>query len=160
MACFANISVSQGSVATYTRCGGIFNIRLTTNSPRNLPVIFLKSIKIWQNYVIRLTANLPKKSSSKKIKSVKIWQNYGHESVTPLFCPPCRHDGFLAQSNVSKRAVRLYMAGTRFTKISYDFSQDYLNVLRFLVSYLIVSYLSSNASPLFTVLTILQVNRS
>jgi len=25
MACYADINVSQGSVATYTRCGGIFN---------------------------------------------------------------------------------------------------------------------------------------
>ena len=36
MACFADINVSQGSVATYARCGGIFNIHLTTNFPRNL----------------------------------------------------------------------------------------------------------------------------
>jgi len=44
MACFAepDINVSQGSGATYARCGGIFNINLTTNLPRNLPVqIFL-----------------------------------------------------------------------------------------------------------------------
>jgi len=33
-----DINVSQGSVATYTRCGGIFNIHLTANLPRNLPV--------------------------------------------------------------------------------------------------------------------------
>jgi len=26
MACFADINVSQGSVATYARCGGIFDI--------------------------------------------------------------------------------------------------------------------------------------
>ena len=38
MVCFADINVSQGSVATYTRCGGIFNIHLTANLPRNLPV--------------------------------------------------------------------------------------------------------------------------
>jgi len=38
MACFADINVSQGSVATYARCGGIFNIRLTAYLPRNLPV--------------------------------------------------------------------------------------------------------------------------
>ena len=39
MACFADIiNVSQGSVATYARCGGIFNIHLTANLPRNLPV--------------------------------------------------------------------------------------------------------------------------
>jgi len=29
MACFADINVSQGSVATYARCGGTFNIHLT-----------------------------------------------------------------------------------------------------------------------------------
>ena len=38
MACFADINVSQGSVATYERCGGIFNMRLTANLLRNLPV--------------------------------------------------------------------------------------------------------------------------
>jgi len=36
MACFANINVSQGSVATCAMCGGIFNIHLTTNLPKNL----------------------------------------------------------------------------------------------------------------------------
>jgi len=38
MACFADFNVSQGSVETYGSCGGIFNIHLTTNLPRNLPV--------------------------------------------------------------------------------------------------------------------------
>jgi len=38
MACFADTNVSQGSVATYARCGGILNIHLTTNLPRNLLV--------------------------------------------------------------------------------------------------------------------------
>ena len=38
MACFADINVSQGSVATHARCGGIFNQHLTTNLPKNLPV--------------------------------------------------------------------------------------------------------------------------
>jgi len=33
MACFIDINVSQGSVATYTRCGGIFNIHFTANLP-------------------------------------------------------------------------------------------------------------------------------
>ena len=40
MACFADINVSPGIVATYARCGGIVDIRLTANLPRNLPVIF------------------------------------------------------------------------------------------------------------------------
>ena len=38
MACFADISVSQGSVATYARFCGIFNMLVTANLPRNLPV--------------------------------------------------------------------------------------------------------------------------
>ena len=41
MACFGDISVSQGSVETYARCGGTFNIHLTADLPRNLPVKFL-----------------------------------------------------------------------------------------------------------------------
>ena len=63
MACFADINASQGSVATYARWGGIFNTHLTANLPRNLPVNFLKP--------------------------VKIWQKYGHESVARLFGPSC-----------------------------------------------------------------------
>jgi len=40
MACLADINVSQGTVATYERCGEIFDIHLTPNIglPRNLPV--------------------------------------------------------------------------------------------------------------------------
>ena len=46
-ACFADINVSHGSVATYARCGGIFNIHLTANLLRNLPENFcFKSVKI------------------------------------------------------------------------------------------------------------------
>jgi len=60
MACFADINVLQGSVATYGRCGETFNIHLN--------------------------CKFTKESSSKKfLQSVKIWQNYGHESVASLF---------------------------------------------------------------------------
>ena len=38
MACFADANVSQGSVATYARCGRIFNMHLIANLPRNFPV--------------------------------------------------------------------------------------------------------------------------
>ena len=38
MACFADTNVSQGSVATYARCGGIFDAHLAANFPMNLPV--------------------------------------------------------------------------------------------------------------------------
>ena len=64
MASFAVISVSQNNVATYTRCGGIFNIHLTTNLPRNLTVKII-------------------------LKSVQIWQNCGHESVAHFLAPSC-----------------------------------------------------------------------
>jgi len=40
MACFADINVSQGSVATCARCNGIFNIHLTANLLWNLSVKF------------------------------------------------------------------------------------------------------------------------
>ena len=46
MACFSNINVQRGSVATYARCDGIFNFHLTANFPRNLPVKKFKSVKI------------------------------------------------------------------------------------------------------------------
>ena len=50
MACFADINVSQGSVATYASCGGTFDMRLTANFLRNLSVkCFSKPVKIWQN---------------------------------------------------------------------------------------------------------------
>ena len=43
MAYFGGINVSQDSVAIYAtaKCGGTFNIHLTANLARNLPVIFL-----------------------------------------------------------------------------------------------------------------------
>jgi len=40
MARFAGVNVSQGSVATYARCGEILNIHLTANLPKNLPANF------------------------------------------------------------------------------------------------------------------------
>ena len=39
MSCFANMDVSQGSVATYARWGWIFNIHLTANLPRIFQLI-------------------------------------------------------------------------------------------------------------------------
>jgi len=47
MACFADVNVSQGSVATYARCGGIFDIRLTANLPKESSTEkMFKSVKI------------------------------------------------------------------------------------------------------------------
>ena len=46
MVCFADIIVLQGSVATYAKYSGIFDIHLglTTNLPRNLPVNFYRAM--------------------------------------------------------------------------------------------------------------------
>ena len=71
MACFADINASQGSVAIYARCGGIFDITLTANLPGNLPV-------------------------RKFLKSVKNRQNYGEEYVASFFGPPCKCEGTTA----------------------------------------------------------------
>jgi len=75
MACFADINVSQGSVATYARCGGMFNVLLTVNLLRNLPVKkFSKSVKIWQTYARMV------------------------ESVAPFFGAPCISNSDFADS--------------------------------------------------------------
>ena len=49
MACFADIIVSQGSVATYLRCGGVVNNQITKGLLLSLPVIVFKSVNIWQS---------------------------------------------------------------------------------------------------------------
>jgi len=64
MACFAGINVSQGSVATHARCGGILNIHLTANLPRSLPVIFFKNRLRFDRSIV-----------------MSLW---------PCFGPPCR----------------------------------------------------------------------
>ena len=48
---FLNIDISQGSVATRLRCGGIFKYELVANLPVSLPVKeFGKSVNIWGSY--------------------------------------------------------------------------------------------------------------
>jgi len=95
MACFADINVPQGSVATYARCSRIFDIHLTENLPWNLPV-------------------------KKLLKLVGISQNYGHESVTPFFAHPVcaaimdRHD--VSWKNESTLLINRHK---RSTKILY-----------------------------------------
>jgi len=45
---YSDISISQASVATHLRCGGIFSYRCTANLSRNPTVEeFRKSVKIW-----------------------------------------------------------------------------------------------------------------
>ena len=48
---FSDIHISQGSVATYLRCGGIFKYEFVANLPVSLPVKeFWKSVNIWASY--------------------------------------------------------------------------------------------------------------
>jgi len=57
MACFADTNISQGSVATYAMCGETFNIHLTADLLRNLPVkVFFKSVKYGHESVARFLA--------------------------------------------------------------------------------------------------------
>jgi len=51
----ADVIVSQDSVvATCARCGGIFNIHLTANSPRNLPGNFFNRLRFDRIIVMSL----------------------------------------------------------------------------------------------------------
>jgi len=48
---FSDIHISQGSVATYVRCRGIFKYQFVANLPLSLPVQeFWKSVNIWESY--------------------------------------------------------------------------------------------------------------
>jgi len=43
--------ISQGSVATQLRCGGMFSNYFITNFPQNVPVKkFWQSVNFWQRY--------------------------------------------------------------------------------------------------------------
>ena len=54
MACFADINVSQGSLATYVRCGEILDISLTANLLKNLPVKFFNRSRVDRIMVMSL----------------------------------------------------------------------------------------------------------
>ena len=48
---YLNIDISQGSIATRLRCGGIFKYELVANLPVSLSVKeFRKSVNIWGSY--------------------------------------------------------------------------------------------------------------
>ena len=67
---FSDVNVSQGSVATYARNGGIFNkslyCKFTTESSSEKKI--RKSAKVWQNYGREFLASL-------------LWQNFTTEAV-------------------------------------------------------------------------------
>jgi len=52
MACFADINVSQGSIATYARCGGIFNTHLTVKKIVNrLRFDTIMAMSLWPAFL-------------------------------------------------------------------------------------------------------------
>jgi len=54
---FCTFYISQGSVATQLRCGGMFSDHFATNFLQNAAVKkFWKSVNIWQRYVQNFVA--------------------------------------------------------------------------------------------------------
>jgi len=77
---FSDINISQGSVATRLRCGGIFRYHFTANLS-----LSLTTTEFW--------------------KSVKIWQSYRHEFGGPVFLEHSVVTGSIARS-----ATRRYLS--------------------------------------------------
>jgi len=56
---FSNINISQGTVATHLRCGGIFNGNFIANFLQIVAVKeFLKSVNIWRSYELEYGVSL------------------------------------------------------------------------------------------------------
>ena len=49
----SDINVSQGSVVTFVRCGGLFNYTFITNLPLRPLVKVLKSVSVWRSYGLK-----------------------------------------------------------------------------------------------------------
>ena len=92
MACFADTNVSQGSVATYSRRGGILNI--------------------YFNYKFTKES-----SGEKKSKSAKIRQNYSHESVAHFLGHPVQSGGVTALRMRSQRQQSIAQTGTTYNTL-------------------------------------------
>jgi len=105
MACFADIDVSQGSVATYARCDGIFNIHLTANLPKKFQ---------WKKYFNRL-----------RFDSIMVMSLWPH-----LFGPSYRH--ILRHQCV---VIALCSIGPRFISYRHLAKVLYFILLIFLLVY-------------------------
>jgi len=111
MVCFADINVSQGSVATYARCDGIFNTRLITNLLRNLPVKnFLSRLRFDRIMVMSLS---PRFFGPTCRLSVKLW--HGLRLADRVRC-----DAFVELQKIVAYALPLCENMTSSTKPEVD----------------------------------------
>jgi len=82
----------QGSVDRYFRCGGVVNNQIKKGLLLNVWVFFLIGeylAKIQARAWLSHALCAPGQHTANRRKTVTISQNYGHESVAPLFVPPC-----------------------------------------------------------------------
>jgi len=108
---FVNIDISQGSVATYLRCGGIFKHKFVANLPVSLPVKeFWKSVNIWGSYgqefgvlffwdTVYIKKNLQRRTEdwphhgptfSIYLCPLLFWQTLPREVLSTSWCCPSR----------------------------------------------------------------------
>ena len=90
---FLNIDISQGSVATRLRCGGIFKYELVANLPVSLPVKeFWKSVNIWGSYGQKFGVLFF--SETQCTSNTMLFSLYGHEAqgrnhiLSDVWIPP------------------------------------------------------------------------
>jgi len=81
VACFTDINVSQGNVATYATCGGIFNIHLIANVLRNVPVNLFNRLRFGPPCILRTYAVVRGMPFSKKCQMCGI-ASVGREHLT------------------------------------------------------------------------------
>jgi len=146
MACFADINVSQGSVATYARCGWSFSIHLNVNLLRNLPVIFL-SVKIRQNYCYESVALLLAHPVYRHSKSQAVKRSYmqfraarsrctkrlfDRYSIPRATCTPILSSSSIVTSCGQKKQTNIYTSAViiSFQKVSKLFKIQSLSFLR------------------------------
>jgi len=86
---FSDVHISQGSVETYLRCGGIFEYDFAANLPVSLSVkAFGKSVNIWRSYgqefsVLFFTHNLVCKCNvaDMALRIFVLFQGQGFSSI-------------------------------------------------------------------------------
>ena len=88
---FADIHISQGSVATYLRCGGIFKYQSVANLSLRLSVKeFRKSVNIWRSYgqeliVLFFWLTVYIHIAKVKYNTIILYKRIGRKTTIPLW---------------------------------------------------------------------------